>query len=239
MSMTDGTGGKARWCTPHAKFWLLPQCGALALWTIVLLLGCQAAVADELSIAFDGDPRVDFEAALFHGTWSGSVGEESDPRFAGSEVVCEFEGGGDTLQGRCLFSTPERDTAVAEWRCRTVAARCRGVASWLGGTGRLAGLAGEAEIDTPSPLQTDERNAIWRGRWAAPSLTQRWLMPRATSAARTNAVSISWVGVATPASLPAAAMAPLMASISPGRPASMSCHMDGLPPRILAPKACT
>jgi len=195
--------------------------------------------ADELRIAFAGAPEVTVEEAQFHGTWSGLVSEGSDARFAEAEVVCEFEGRGEAMRGRCLFATPERDTAVAEWHCRTVADRCRGRAVWLGGTGRLAGLAGEAEIDTASPLQPGDGSAVWRGTWRVPSLARPYRMPRATSAARTSAVSVSWVGVATPAALPAAAMAPLMASISPGRPASMSCHMDGLPPRILAPKACT
>ena len=61
----------------------------------------------------------------------------------------------------------------------------------------------------------------------------------AASAARTRATSRSCVGVATPASRPVRATPPLMASISLGRPAFRSCHIDGRPPGIFAPKSRT
>ena len=148
----------------------------------------------ELAIAFSAPPEIDsVEDPIaggeeFSGTVAGTVEADGAGLLAGAAVDCEFDGytfeargfscgftDAEEVAGVCLFTTAIGDTAVAEWRCRTGAtmtsdARCEGAATWVEGTGALAGIAGEARIHSDLFLYPTEGSAIWKGRWSAPRL---------------------------------------------------------------------
>jgi len=122
------------------------------------------------------------------GTHGGVVDAESPSPLAGAEVTCEFDGytfparsfscgftTAEAVAGRCLFTTPEGDTAIAEWQCETAAtmtsdARCEGRATWIEGTGRFAGIQGTARFHTDLFLHPTEGYARWRGNWGVPRM---------------------------------------------------------------------
>ncbi len=184
----------------------MPELVALTLALIGLpaipALGGGATDKRELRIEYDAAPTVtvradaldepgtEGEAEQFVGHYSGVVAGEASGLFAGSDVVCEFEGvaapgqalsGGFTMvedvAGRCLFTTENGDAAVAEWSCRTGAlmtsdARCEGKVTWVEGTGRFAGITGEARFHSDLFLQPGDGYARWRGDWRIVTLAE-------------------------------------------------------------------
>lgn len=165
---------------------------------ILLLAGPASALAGddslELVIEFTAPPTVDVlddpdsDEESFFGTYAGVVRDDGDALFAGAEVSCEFDGytfdargfscgftTAERVSGRCLFADAKGDTAVAQWECQTAAsmtsdARCEGKATWIEGTGRFAGITGEARFHSDLFLQPGEGYARWRGAWSVPSL---------------------------------------------------------------------
>jgi hypothetical protein len=169
----------------------------LALGAALSLAAASAAGAgadeQDLTIAFSGPPALTVTETAdgqseFFGTHAGVVDPDSPSFLAGAEVSCEFDGytvdarasgrgftTAEVVEGRCLFATPEGDTALAEWRCRTAATmtshpRCEGKAVWVDGAGRFAGIRGEARFHTDQFLQPGEGTAHWRGSWSLPRL---------------------------------------------------------------------
>ena len=169
----------------------------LALAGALLLASASVAGAGEdeqdLTIAFSGPPElavneIEDGQEEFFGTHKGVVDAESASFLAGAEVTCEFDGytldargfscgftTAEAVKGRCLFATPEGDTAIAEWECQTAAtmtsdARCEGKAVWVEGAGRFSGIQGEARFHTDQFLQPTDGTARWRGDWRVPRL---------------------------------------------------------------------
>ena len=169
-----------------------------AVLAAALLMGgatVAGAAEDEqdLTIEFSAPPAVtvnEIEGGeeQFFGTHGGVVDAESPSPLAGAEVTCEFDGytfparsfscgftTAEAVAGRCLFTTPEGDTAVAEWQCETAAtmtsdARCEGRATWIEGTGKFAGIQGKARFHTDLFLHPSEGYARWRGSWGVPRM---------------------------------------------------------------------
>lgn len=170
---------------------------ALAVPALAMTVATGGVAANDLLIEFADPPEVTVAAAAeadldetFAGSFTGTVGADSDSTLAGAEVRCDFAGytfsargfacGSTTtaeVSGRCLFTTVQGDAAVAEWSCGTIevtlpGARCHGTATWIEGTGALAGIQGEAEVDSDPLLNPKQGTARWRGSWGVPQLTQ-------------------------------------------------------------------
>jgi hypothetical protein len=177
----------------HWRVTLAASAAALAM---TVAAGGAAGGELELIIEFANPPEVTVTEAeeadldeAFAGSYAGTVSSDSDSMLAGAEVNCEFEGytfsargfacGSTTtaeVSGRCLFTTSEGDTAIAEWDCGTTevtlpGARCHGTATWIEGIGKLAGIAGEAEVDSDPLFNPKQGYAQWRGTWGVPRLT--------------------------------------------------------------------
>ena len=159
-----------------------------------------AAPAQEVTIEFAGPPEVtvsepnpaliegEDETRQFTGRYAGQVKGVEDSMIAGAGVACEFAGIAapgrafscgfttvEQVQGRCVFTADNGDTAVAEWSCRTAAimtsdARCEGKATWTEGTGKFAGITGDARFHSDLFLQPGKGFAKWRGSWRVPSM---------------------------------------------------------------------
>jgi len=159
-----------------------------------------ATTAQELTIEFTGQPEVTVsepipaataggeETQEFTGRYRGHVTGDEVSLIAGTEVACEFAGIAapgrafscgftivEQVQGRCVFTADKGDSAIAEWTCRTAAtmtsdARCEGKATWTDGTGKFAGIAGDARFHSDLFLQPGKGFAKWRGSWRVPSM---------------------------------------------------------------------
>ena len=169
---------------------------AASLAAACLIAGAPAWAGEDaqLMIEFSGPPQVNStydeltEEETFVGHYSGTVSDTPENLLVGAEVNCEFDGyaapgrafscGFTTVEqvsGRCLFTAEGGDTAVAEWSCRTGAmmtsdARCEGRAKWIEGTGKFAGITGDARFHSDLFLQPGKGFAKWRGEWRIPSL---------------------------------------------------------------------
>lgn len=155
------------------------------------------ALADDLTVMrinLSGPPMVEAEydplaeEELFSGRYDGVVDAAEGDLFADTDVACEFNGYAaegrafscgfttvETVTGRCLFTADNGDSAVAEWRCRTGAmmtsdARCEGRMTWIDGTGRFAGITGDAKMHSDLFLQPGKGYIYMKGDWTIPSL---------------------------------------------------------------------
>jgi len=143
------------------------------------------------TVRYDGPPElraVDVgENEVVSGRVSGIVGDaaEAGP-LAGAAVDCSFVG--RTFEGRsfscgfttvedvdslCVFTDADGDQAIADLSCRTAAtmtsdARCEGEATWIDGTGKYAGVSGEAHVHSELFRSGEAGDAVWSGEMDLP-----------------------------------------------------------------------
>lgn len=156
-----------------------------------------AAEREKFRIDFAGPPVIEVtsdeltEEEWFSGQFAGTIAEDAETLFAGTDVTCEFDGyaaqgrafscGFTTVEqvnGRCLFTDMHGDAAIAEWTCQTGAimtsdARCEGKAQWVSGTGKFAGITGDARLHTDLFLQPSKGFAEWKGHWRISTMAGR------------------------------------------------------------------
>lgn len=161
---------------------------------VAAISSASADDASVLRIDFVAPPIVDAqfdeltEEETFSGRYEGIVVGDDGDLFADTAVTCEFNGYAsegrafscgftmvEKVAGRCLFTADNGDSAVAEWTCGTGAfmtsdARCEGKMAWVDGTGRFAGIVGEAKMHSDLFLQPGEGFVWVKGQWTVPSL---------------------------------------------------------------------